>query len=135
MRKELSVNKRNQLYKVILPVMAVLGIVIVSASLVSHTAYAVNVFQGCDGPAKGSAVCTGGGQTIQGFAGNIINTLLFLLGIIAVIMIIIGGIRYTTSNGDASGTKGAKDTILYAVVGVIVAIMAYAIVNFVLGAF
>ncbi len=63
---------------------------------------------------------------------NIINTILFVLGMIAVIMIVIGGIRYTTSNGDASSVKGAKDTVLYAVVGLVVAIMAYAIVNFVL---
>jgi hypothetical protein len=66
---------------------------------------------------------------------TIVNVLLFILGAIAVIMIIIGGIRYTTSNGDANATKGAKDTILYAVIGLIVAILAYAIVNFVLDAF
>ena len=66
---------------------------------------------------------------------NVVNVLLFILGAIAVIMIIIGGIRYTTSNGDSGNTKAAKDTILYAVVGLIVAILAYAIVNFVIGAF
>lgn len=66
---------------------------------------------------------------------SIVNLLLFLLGAIAVIMIIIGGIRYATSNGDAGSTKSAKDTILYAVIGLIVAILAYAIVNFVIGAF
>lgn len=66
---------------------------------------------------------------------TIVNVMLFILGAIAVIMIIIGGIRYTTSNGDASSIKGAKDTILYAVIGLIVAILAYAIVNFVVDAF
>ncbi len=66
---------------------------------------------------------------------TVVNVLLFLLAAIAVIMIIIGGIRYTTSNGDASNTKAAKDTILYAVIGLIVAILAYAIVNFVVDAF
>lgn len=66
---------------------------------------------------------------------DIVNILLFILGAIAVIMIIIGGIRYTTSNGDAGSIKSAKDTILYAVVGLVVAILAYAIVNFVIGAF
>lgn len=66
---------------------------------------------------------------------TIVNVMLFILGAIAVIMIIIGGIRYTTSNGDASNTKAAKDTILYAVIGLIVAILAYAIVNFVVDAF
>ena len=66
---------------------------------------------------------------------DIVNILLFILGAIAVIMIIIGGIRYTTSNGDAGSIKGAKDTILYSVIGLVVAILAYAIVNFVVGAF
>lgn len=87
-------------------------------------------------------------QGVQGVGGNdantedlqdniktIVNILLFILGAIAVIMIIVGGIRYTTSNGEASSIKAAKDTILYSVIGLIVAILAYAIVNFVLGAF
>jgi type IV secretory pathway VirB6-like protein len=66
---------------------------------------------------------------------TVVNILLYILGAIAVVMIVIGGVRYTTSNGDSSAIKGAKDTILYAVIGLIVAIMAYAIVNFVVGAF
>jgi len=65
----------------------------------------------------------------------VVNILLFILGAIAVVMIVIGGIRYATSNGESSNIKAAKDTILYAVIGLIVAIMAYAIVNFVVGAF
>lgn len=62
---------------------------------------------------------------------SIINILLFIIGAIAVIMIIIGGIKYTTSNGDQAQVTSAKNTILYAIVGLVVAIMAYAIVNFV----
>ena len=62
---------------------------------------------------------------------NIINIMLYALGAIAVIMIVIGGIRYTTSNGDSNGIQSAKNTILYAVAGLVVAILAYAIVNFV----
>lgn len=74
-------------------------------------------------------------EDISGPVQNIISTLLFAIGVIAVIMIIIGGIRYTLSNGDASQIKSAKDTILYAVIGLIVAMLAYAIVNFVVGRF
>lgn len=54
-----------------------------------------------------------------------------ILGALAVIMIIVGGIRYTTSNGDASRIKAAKDTIMYSVVGLVVALLAYAIVRFI----
>lgn len=66
---------------------------------------------------------------------DVVNVMLYVLGAIAVIMIVIGGIRYATSGGDSSSIKGAKDTILYAVIGLIVAILAYAIVNFVLDSF
>lgn len=66
---------------------------------------------------------------------TIVNILLYILGAIAVVMIVIGGIRYTTSNGDSSAITSAKNTILYAVIGLIVAILAYSIVNFVLSQF
>ena len=46
--------------------------------------------------------------------------------------VIIGGIRYAVSGGDENGTRAAKDTILYAIIGLVVALLAYAIVNFVL---
>jgi hypothetical protein len=63
---------------------------------------------------------------------TIVNIFLFIIGAIAVIMLIYGGIRYTISGGDSKNVTAAKDTILYAVVGIIVAILAYAIVNFVI---
>ena len=63
------------------------------------------------------------------------NTLLFIVGIAAVIVIVIGGLRYIVSGGDPKGTAGAKDSILYAVVGLVVALLAFAIVNFVLNQF
>ena len=69
--------------------------------------------------------------TLQARVAGIVNVLLFVLGAIAVIMIIIGGIRYVVSNGDSSAVTGAKNTIFYAVIGLVVAMLAYAIVNFV----
>lgn len=75
------------------------------------------------------------GVTLNQGIKNIINVLLYVIGSVAVIMIVVGGLRYVLSGGDSSSTKGAKDTILYAVVGLVVAIFAYAIVNFVITAF
>lgn len=66
---------------------------------------------------------------------NLVNTFLFVIGLLSVIMIIHSGLKYTTSRGDAEAVKSAKNTLLYAVVGLIVAISAYAIVNFVVTAF
>lgn len=71
----------------------------------------------------------------NGVFKTITNVLLFLIGAISVIMLIIGGIRYVVSGGDSAAVTSAKNTILYAVVGIVVAILAYALVNFVIGSF
>jgi hypothetical protein len=70
-----------------------------------------------------------------GVFSTISNVLLFIVGAIAVIMIVIGGLRYVISGGDSTQVQAAKNTILYALVGVIVAILAYAAVNFVVASF
>ena len=70
-----------------------------------------------------------------GIFRTITNVLLFVLGAISVIMIIIGGLRYVVSGGNSAAVTAAKNTILYAIVGVIVALLAYAIINFVLDSF
>ena len=69
----------------------------------------------------------------SGFVTDIINVFLFLIGALSVVMIIYGGIRYVTSAGDSGRVTSAKNTIMYAVVGLVVAILAFAIVNFVVG--
>ena len=63
----------------------------------------------------------------------LLNTVFMLAGASAVIVVIIGGIRYILSEGDASQVKKAKDMITYAIVGLIVTIMAFAIVQLVIG--
>ena len=63
---------------------------------------------------------------------TVVNIVLSVLGIIAVIVIIIGGFTYMTSAGDAAKLTKAKNTILYGIVGLVIALLAYAIVNFVL---
>lgn len=63
---------------------------------------------------------------------NVVNIILWFVGILSVIMIIFGGIKYATSAGDSGKVTSAKNTIMYAVIGLIVAIFAYAIVNFVI---
>ena len=98
------------------------------------SASAVTVFDNCKDNAD-NAVCKSSGDQAPSMIKTVINILLYVLGIIAVIMIIVGGMRYTTSNGNASQLKEAKDTILYSVVGLVVAILSFTIVNFVLGWF
>lgn len=75
-----------------------------------------------------------GDGTDQGLFKTIVNIMLFLVGAVAVIMLIIGGIRYIVSGGDQSQVTAAKNTILYAIIGIVVSLLAYAIIQFVLGA-
>lgn len=82
-----------------------------------------------------SAGSSGAPSDVDGLIKTVVNILLFLLGAVSVIMIIIGGFKYVTSQGDSSSLTSAKNTILYAVVGLVVAIAAFAIVNFVLQQF
>ena len=65
---------------------------------------------------------------------TIVNVLLFVIGAVSVIMLIIGGIRYTISAGDSGNVTAAKNTIMYAIIGLVIAFLAFAIVNWVLGA-
>jgi hypothetical protein len=90
---------------------------------------------------QGGANSARGDNTPTDLFGNggmfqtITNVLLFIIGAIAVIMLIVGGIRYTVSAGDSNAITSAKNTILYAIVGIVVAILAYAVVNWVIGSF
>ena len=65
---------------------------------------------------------------------DIVNVLLTLAAVIAVIFVIIGGVRYVTSQGDEDAALLAKNTIIYAILGVIVIALSAVIVNFLLGA-
>ncbi len=76
-----------------------------------------------------------GPDNVDTIFSNVTNALLFVIGAVAVIMIIIGGLRYITSNGDPKAAEAGRNTIMYSVIGIIVAMAAYAIVNFVAGRF
>lgn len=68
----------------------------------------------------------------QSTVTNALMTVYFIAGMVAVLMIIIGGIRYVTANGDSNQIQAAKNQVTYAVVGLIVIIMAAAITQFVI---
>ena len=75
--------------------------------------------------------CASGAGTVNRVIADIIGILSFIVGAASVIMIIIGGFRYVTSNGDSNQIASAKNTIIYAIVGLVVAVLARAIVTFV----
>lgn len=63
---------------------------------------------------------------------TVINIFSLVVGVISVVMIIIGGLKYITSGGDSGNVSGAKNTILYAIIGLVVVALAQVIVRFVL---
>ena len=81
-------------------------------------------------PSSGSDQLFGEGGTFQ----TIANILLFVVGAISVLMLIVGGIRYVVSAGDQQAVTNAKNTILYAIVGIVLAFIAFAAVQFVTNA-
>ena len=62
----------------------------------------------------------------------ILNMVFTIIGVVAVIMIVIGGVNYTTSQGDSAKVQKAKNTIMYGIIGLVIVLLSFAIVNFVL---
>lgn len=121
----------------------IFGSVFALAAIFTPVALVPAVGAACDPSAgvAGGVECSNTGNTPETLFGGedsiftiVINVLLFVIGAISVVMLIIGGIRYTVSAGDSNSVTGAKNTILYAIVGLIIAFLAFAIVNWVLGA-
>lgn len=118
-----------------------MGSPLMLSSVANAAATTSNLCQGANGNLSGVGVgtgtnsCTGGskaGTSVDNTIKLVLNLFSAIVGIIAVIMIIIGGIRYVTSGGSSEKTTSAKDTILFAVVGLIVVALAQIIVKFVL---
>ncbi len=74
-----------------------------------------------------------GSEDLVGSVTGILNAIIGVLGLVCVVVMIIGGVNYMTSSGDAGKVKKAKDTILYGLIGLVVCVLAFAIVNFVIG--
>jgi len=131
-----NVIKKSMQALLIVPVLA-LGVSLVAPVLQPVDAGAQSFDKGLQDGADSSK---GKDQQSDLFGDNgvfktITSVLLFIIGAISVIMLIIGGIRYVVSGGDSGAVTSAKNTILYAIVGIVVAILAYALVNFVIGSF
>lgn len=80
-----------------------------------------------------AAGCTSGSSdALPNIIITALNAVIGVAGLVAVIFVIVGGFNYMTSSGDPGKIKKAKDTILYAVIGLIICVLAFAIVNFVI---
>lgn len=118
----------KKIVKLLLPIL-IMGVVII---LGAGTVSALTLQEGAE-----AARCDGCPADLFGDTGvfrQVTNVILYIVGIIAVIMLIIGGIKYVISGGDSKKVTDAKNTVLYAIIGLIIAFLAFAIVNFVISA-
>ena len=111
-------------------IIAIVGSFIVATGIYENKAYANSasdlIRKGADSTGQQDSRSAGD------IAKDVVNIMFFIVGVMAVIMIIWGGIRYVLSAGNSAALTSAKNTIMYAVIGLIVAILAYTIVNFVI---
>jgi hypothetical protein len=94
--------------------------------------------QACEGVsvvAGGSCSNESTGPDVNTIINTVINLLSWIIGVIAVIMIIYGGFKFVTSAGDSGKVTSARSTIIYALIGLVVVAFAQTIVKFVLGQF
>lgn len=115
-------------------IVSILALSLVGIALLPETASAAILDQACTG--VNNDVCSKKGDTdANPLIVSVVNLLLYIVGIVAVIMIIVGGMKYLTSSGDSGKVTSAKNTVVYAVVGLVVAIFSWVVVNFVVKQF
>lgn len=119
--------------KILKLVVAIISIFSLSSFLLTPAVLAANP---CDSSLPDSVRQANGcpgtdsGTSLPNIIRNILIAIIGVVGVIAVIFIIIGGVKYITSSGDSEALRKAKNTILYAVIGLIICVLSFAIVNF-----
>ena len=133
-------TSKQAFWALVLPVLALLGLQLFFFSPTTHAQDQSQVCLGTGGTpttVNGEFVCErdGTGPSLfedGGIFQSIVNVLLFIVGAISVIVLIINAIRFVVSGGDSNAVQAARNGILYAIVGVVIALSAYAIVDFAL---
>lgn len=141
----MNILARIDIRKLLLVPALVLGLGVAAGVVTSPVALAEDTNCSISKGITGGMECTGQGtqtdedgnvtpaenRDIGSIFKTITDALLFIVGAVAVIMLIFGGFRYVTSGGDAQAVTSAKNTILYAVIGIVVALLAFAVLDFV----
>jgi uncharacterized membrane protein len=105
-----------------------------AAAISPSPALAAPADDACAGIKAAGGTCGSGDTASAGFERiikTVVDILSVIVGAVAVIMIIVGGFRYVISGGDSNGVSGAKNTIMYAIIGLVVVLFAQVIVAFV----
>ena len=125
----MSNKLKSILISTLMVAVMVFGVSIIYQTGNTEIAGAVNseITSGMNATSAGTSTPTDANVVIK----NVTNIMFFIICAVSVIMLIYGGIRYTTSGGNANNVTAAKNTIMYSIVGLIIAILAFAVVNFV----
>ncbi len=119
-------------------ILAILSLFVINASMLALPSYASTAVteDACKGHEEEFPdLCKKGTEAdMMKVVGNVLNAVYGLVGIIAVVFVIIGGFKYTTSQGDPGKVQQAKNTIMFALIGLVVSVSAFAITSFILGA-
>jgi lysylphosphatidylglycerol synthetase-like protein (DUF2156 family) len=104
-------------------------------AMLQHVSAQTSADQVCAGIATASGTgCNGSNTTLNNVVANGVNILSVVIGITAVVMIMVAGFKYVTAQGDASSISSAKNTLIYAIIGLVIVVLAQSIVHFVLHA-
>jgi uncharacterized membrane protein len=130
-RRILSATLKHSLLSLSLLIVLLVGL----SALVPVSVEAQNATEVCEQirAVDPSASCSAGDTRLNTTMENVIGIMSYAIGVISVIVILIGAIMYAASTGDPQKTKRAQDAILYAIVGLVVAVLGQAIVRTVLG--
>jgi hypothetical protein len=133
-----SITKKPK-SSLLLSVMLAFGALVIFSAPVFASTSSPSASQVCNGMSEISNVpCAQTSATSQNTTQNLIKTIIkllsYVLGIIVVVMVIISGVLFATSAGEASKVKTAKSTLIYALIGLVIAALAQVIVHWVLGA-
>jgi hypothetical protein len=124
---------KRQLYTFASALMLALSVAFPAA--LQHVAAQTSADQVCAGIATASGTgCNGSNTTLNKVVAAGVNILSVAIGITAVVMIMVAGFKYITAGGDAGSISSAKNTIIYAIVGLVIVALAQSIVRFVLHA-
>ena len=125
----MSNKLKSILISTLMVAVMVFGVSIIYQTGNTEIAGAINseITSGMNATSAGTSTPTNANVVIK----NVTNIMFFIIGAVSVIMLIYGGIRYTTSGGNTNSVTAAKNTVIYSIVGLVISILAYAIVNFV----
>ena len=125
----MSNKLKSILISTLMVAVMVFGVSIIYQTGNTEIAGAINseITSGMNATSAGTSTPTDANVVIK----NVTNIMFFIIGAVSVIMLIYGGIRYTTSGGNTNSVTAAKNTVIYSIVGLVISILAYAIVNFV----